>query len=100
MANFESVGSPTQTVTIDNLFNNVLLEIFDLYWQTFGDQLSSERVWNKNGWFKLTYVCRNHWRSVVLASPSQLRLRLYVAGKMPTRAVALECLSHFPVIVD
>ena len=87
-------------MTIDNLSDDVLLEIFDIYRQTFGDQLRSERVWNnKHGWFKLAHVCR-YWRSVVLASPSRLRLRLYFAGDTPTRAVALEYLTHLPIIVD
>ena len=87
-------------MTIDNVPDEVLLEIFDLYRHTFGDPLSSERVWNnKNGWFKLAHVCHN-WRSVVLASPSRLRLRLYFAGHTPTRAVVLKPLSHLPIIVD
>jgi hypothetical protein len=87
-------------MTIDNFPGNVLLEIFDLYRQTFGDQLGSERIWNnKNGWFKLAHVCRN-WRAVVLASPSRLQLRLYFAGNTPTRAVVLEHFSHLPIIVD
>jgi F-box-like len=87
-------------VTIDNLPDDVLLEIFDLYRHTFGDPLSSERVWNnKNGWFKLAHVCLN-WRSVVLASPSRLRLRLYFAEDTLTRAAVLERLSHLPIVVD
>jgi hypothetical protein len=87
-------------MTINSLPNEVLLEIFDRYRHTFGDQLSSERVWNnKNGWFKLAHVCHN-WRSVVLASPSRLRLRLYFASSTPTRAAALDRLSHLPIIVD
>jgi F-box-like len=87
-------------VTIKDLPDEVLLEIFDLYRHTLGDQLSSERAWNnKNGWFKLAHVCHN-WRSVVLASPSRLRLRLYFASSTPTRAVALERFSHLPIIVD
>jgi F-box-like len=83
-----------------NLPDVVLLEIFDRYRHTFGDQLSSERAWNnKNGWFKLAHVCHS-WRSVVLASPSRLRLRLYFTSKTPTRAVVLERLSHLPIIVN
>jgi hypothetical protein len=75
----------------------ILLEIFDIYRQSFGDQL---RDWNsKNGWFKLAHVCHS-WRSVILASPSRLQVRLYFAHNTPTRAVALECLSHLPIIVD
>ena len=40
------------------------------------------------------------WRSIVLGSPSRLRLRLYFAHNTPTRAVALECFTHLPIIVD
>ena len=88
------------SMAIDNLSSLVLLEIFDLYRHTFGDPLSSERVWNnKNGWFKLAHVCRD-WRSLVLSSPSRLRLRLYFADNTPTRAAVLIPLSHLPIIVD
>ena len=87
-------------MTIDNVPDDVLLEIFDFYRHTFGDPLSSERVWNnKNGWFKLAHVCHN-WRSLVLASPSRLRLRLYFADNTLTRAAVLERLSHLPIVVD
>jgi hypothetical protein len=87
-------------VTIDSLVDEVLLEIFDLYRQSFGDIPSSEKDWNgENGWFKLAHVCHN-WRSVVLSSPSRLRLRLYFAHNTPTTAAALEYLSHLPIIVD
>ena len=87
-------------MTINNLPNEVLLEIFDLYRHTFGDPLSSERAWNtKNGWFKLAHVCHN-WRCIVLASPSRLRLRLYFTSNTPTRALALERLSHLPIVVN
>lgn len=93
----DPICSLTQTVTIHNLPDEVLLEIFNFYRQTFGDQL---RVWNnRNGWFKLAHVCQN-WRSVVLASPSKLQLRLYFAANSPTSAVALDHLSHLPIIVD
>ncbi|KAH9988156.1 hypothetical protein BJV77DRAFT_1023198 [Russula vinacea] len=90
----------TPTKTIDNLPGIALLEIFDLYRLTFGDQFRSARVWNsKTGWFKLAHVCHN-WRSVVLASPSRLRMRLYFADSTPTNALALEYLSHLPIVID
>ena len=76
--------------------------IFDFYRQTFGDhwKLSSERIWNnKNGWFKLAQVCHN-WRSVVLESPSRLRLRLCFAANTPTKGAVLDRFSHLPIIVD
>jgi hypothetical protein len=82
------------------LHDEVLLEVFDLYRQSLGDQLNSERVWNtKNGWFKLAHVCHN-WRSVVLSSPYRLRLRIYFAHNTPTRAAALRPFLHLPIIVD
>ena len=70
------------------------------YRQSFGDQRISESVWNnKNGWFKLAHVCHN-WRSVVLASPSRLPLRLIFTHDTDTRALALESLLHLKIIVD
>ena len=90
----------TRTVTVGNLHDDVLLEIFDFYLQSFRDQPSSERIWNnKNGWFKLAHVCHN-WRSVVLASPCRLRMRLYFAHDTPTRAAVLQAYPHLPIIVD
>jgi hypothetical protein len=79
----------------------VLLEIFDLYRQSFvGNKFDAERAWNnRNGWFNLAHVCCN-WRRVILASPSRLRVRLYFAHNTPTRAVALERLSQVPIVVD
>jgi hypothetical protein len=87
-------------MTIDYLPDDALLEIFDLYRHTFGDQLRSSRVWNsKTGWIKLAHVCHS-WRSVVLASPSRLRMRIYFADNTPTNALALEHLSHLPILID
>ncbi len=92
--------SLTRTVTINNLPDEVLLEAFDYYRQSFGDQLNSEGAWNnKNGWFKLAHVCQN-WRCVVLASSSRLQLRLFFSDNTPTRVAMLEYLSHLPIIVD
>jgi hypothetical protein len=45
------------------------------------------------------HVCHD-WRSLVLAFPSQLQLRLYFADKTPTKAAVLDRLSHLPIIVD
>lgn len=85
---------------MDNLPDEVLLEIFDFYRQSLRDQPSYERVWNnRKGWFKLVHVCHN-WRSVVLASPSRLQVRLHFTHNSPTRAVVLERLSHLPIIFD
>ena len=86
------------TIRVGNLHDDVLMEVFDFYRQSFQD--GSERVWNsKKGWFKLAHVCHN-WRTVVLASPSRLRLRLYLTSVTPTRAAVLQYLSHLPIVVD
>ena len=88
------------TIQVGTLHDDVLLEIFDFYRQSLRDRRNHERVWNnKNGWFKLAHVCHN-WRSVVLASPCRLRLRLYFTHDTPTRAAALQPLSRLPIIVD
>jgi F-box-like len=91
---------PTTRMTINDLPDEVLLEIFDVYRQSFSS-FSSVRYWNnKNGWLKLAHVC-HYWRSVVLASPSRLRLRLYfTTDNPPMGAVAPGCLSNLPIIVD
>ena len=88
------------TIQVGTLHDDVLLEIFDFYRQSSWDPYNPERVWNnKNGWFKLAHVCHK-WRSVVLASPCRLKLRLYFAHDTSTRAAALQSLSHLPIIVD
>ena len=88
--------SPTPTVKGDKLSDVILLEVFDLYWLGLENGPYFKKVWsNRNGWFKL-----GHGRSVVLASPSGLRLRLLFAHEMPTGAVAVEHRSHLPIVVD
>ncbi|KAH9983821.1 hypothetical protein BJV74DRAFT_886607 [Russula compacta] len=61
--------------------------------------LGPEKAWNnKNGWFKLAHVCHN-WRSIVLASRSRLRLRLFFTDRTPTWALALARLPPLPIFV-
>jgi hypothetical protein len=92
--------SHTGNASIAKLPNEIFLWIFDFYRQSFGHQLNSERDWNsKKGWFKLTHVCRT-WRSIILLSPSRLRLRLYFTDKTRTRATVLMNLPPLPIIVD
>src|SRR6266851_2400749 len=46
------------SVTIGDLPEEVLLEIFNCYGQTFQNDSQHERIWNSNqGWFKLAHVC-------------------------------------------
>ena len=87
-------------MTIGNLPEELLLEIFDYYRRSFCTRSTYLRDWNsKNGWFKLAHVC-HRWRIVILASPSRLELRIYFAHDTPARAVVLECLSHLPIVVN
>ena len=90
-------------MTIYNLHEEVLLYIFDSYRQNVRGQRGLrdyERIWNnKNGWLKLAHVC-HIWRSLVLASPSRLQLRLYFAHDSPTRTAVPQFHSHLPIIVD
>ena len=85
---------------IAKLPDEILLEIFDFYRQSFEHQPTYERDWNnKNGWFKLAHVCHN-WRSIVLTSSSRLQLRLLFTDRTPTRAAVLRGLPHLPIVVD
>jgi hypothetical protein len=83
-----------------SLPEEVLLEIFDCYGQTFQNDSHDERIWNSNqGWFKLVHVCRE-WRRIVLASPSCLRIRLLMTAQRTPRSIALKSLPLLPIIVD
>jgi hypothetical protein len=73
------IGPCYRKVTIGNLPDDVLVEIFDFYvdecryWANHGD----------DGWHTLVHVSRR-WRNVVFASPRRLHLRLLC---MPNRSV-------------
>ena len=89
-------------MTLDNLPDEVLLEIFDHYRQSFCRRDFPLRVWNnKNGWFKLVHVC-HRWRCIVLASRHRLGLLLFFTENTPTRAAVLESqpLARLPIFVD
>jgi hypothetical protein len=92
--------SPTTTTTIRSIPNEVLLEIFDSFRQSFQRDGDYERAWYSNkGWFKLAHVCRE-WRQVVLTSPSQLHVRLLFTEHRSGRAIAIRRLPPLPIIVD
>jgi hypothetical protein len=97
----ESPCPATRTVAVNNFQEDVLLEIFDFYRQNLQDLRDYYDVdWNnKDGWFELAHVCQI-WRSVVLASPSRLRLRLYLLHDRPTVGAVPEFYSHLPIIID
>ena len=86
--------------TIRSIPNEVLLEIFDSFRQTFQCEFHYERVWNSNkGWFKLAHVCRE-WRQLVLTSPSRLHVRLLFTEHRSGRAIAIRRLPTLPIVVD
>ncbi|KAH9978404.1 hypothetical protein BJV74DRAFT_138626 [Russula compacta] len=73
-----SMMSPN--LTIDDIPDEVLLDIFDSYRQHFTNDQS---VWNKkHKWFKLMHVCRK-WRCIVFASSTRLDLCLFVSNTNP-----------------
>ena len=86
--------------TIYGLPNEVLLEIFDSFRQTFQCERDYDMAWNSNkGWFKLAHVCRE-WRQVVLTSPSRLQVRLLFTKNRSGRATAIRRLPPLPILVD
>jgi hypothetical protein len=86
--------------TIRSIPNEVLLEIFDSFRQSFQREGDYERAWNSNdGWFKLAHVCRE-WRQLVLTSPSRLHIRLLFTRHRSGRAIAIRRLPPLPIVVD
>ncbi|KAF8484039.1 hypothetical protein DFH94DRAFT_337870 [Russula ochroleuca] len=80
--NQERQGIPQDTawlpkvanLTINNLPDELLVEIFDFYRQDKPDNVSDYHWWSiKLEWFKLIHVCKR-WRTVVFASSSRLDL--------------------------
>jgi hypothetical protein len=91
--------SPT-TTTIRSIPNEVLIEIFDSFRQSFQRDGYYERAWYSNkGWFKLAHVCRE-WRQVVLTSPSRLHVQLRFTEHRSARAIVIRHLPPLPIIVD
>jgi len=80
-------------MTIDMLFDDVLVEIFNSYLKLH------YWLWyrQRNTWRPLVHVCRR-WRYLVFASPRLLNLRLEYEGHGPTSEV-LEAWPVLPVIL-
>ena len=80
--------------------NEVLLEIFDSFRQTFQREHRYEKIWNSSkGWFKLAHVCRE-WRQVVVTSPSRLHVRLLITVFRSGRSNAIRRLPPLPIVID
>ena len=76
------------------------MEIFDAYRRLYESDPRYENIWNsKDGWFKLTHVCRS-WRRLVHLSPSRLHVRLLFTPYRSSKAVLLKNLPPFPILVD
>ncbi|KAH9974851.1 hypothetical protein BJV74DRAFT_888890 [Russula compacta] len=83
---------------IDELPDEILLEIFDSYRQSFEHEFDPQLWHKKSGWFNLVHVCQK-WRRTVLASPSRLHLRLCFTDRSPPPTL-LTHLTFLPVIID
>ena len=75
-------------ISVDELPDDVLLEIFDFYVVAQGP-LRLERG-EIDAWLSLVHVCRR-WRSVVFGSSLRLNLRLVCSSKTPVRATIDMC---------
>ena len=80
-------------MTIDNLPNELLIEIFDfylLYWQNI------DHLWERDyqlEWFNLLHVCRK-WRTILFASSSRLGLSLVITPRGGNMKTIMS--RHFP----
>ena len=87
-------------MTIDNLSEDVLLEVFDAYRRDIELLPRYENIWNsRDGWFKLAHVCPR-WRRLVLLSPTRLRVHLLFTPRRSSRVIMLKQLPPFPILVD
>ncbi|KAI0246017.1 hypothetical protein BJV78DRAFT_1286860 [Lactifluus subvellereus] len=92
-------GQPTRKIRhspIRTLNDYVLLNIFHLYRLDVSDEYTENSYPNFDGgdqrwWYKLAQVCR-WWRSLILASPSQLNLHLLCTNGVPIANM----LAHSP----
>jgi hypothetical protein len=90
----------TIRMTIDNLPEDVLLEIFDAYRQDIELLPRYENFWNSiDGWWKLAHVCPR-WRRLVLLSPTRLHVRLLFTPNRSSRVGMLKQLPPLPILVD
>jgi hypothetical protein len=87
-------------ITITNLPEEVLLEIFDSYRKILHGERNYERVWNGNeGWLKLAHVCQR-WRQVVLTSPARLHMRLLFTEHTTRYQDSIRHLPLLPFVLD
>lgn len=80
-------------MTIGQLPDNVLLEIFRFY--RVAVLRFRDYTWN---WYTLAHVC-SRWRQVILASPHLLDPRLICTARTPVMEM-LDVYPTFPIIID
>ena len=80
---------------IDVLPDEILLEIFDFYMETYALYTIQRRT---KAWQLLVHVCRR-WRVLVLGSPRRLNLQLYIKPGTPAR-YTLDVWPALPLIVE
>ncbi|KAI9443723.1 hypothetical protein F5148DRAFT_269890 [Russula earlei] len=78
-----------RNVTIERLYDDVLLEIFDFY--IYGTR-------GYDGWHILVHICRR-WRNVVFASPRRLNLQLVCTQGRPVEKT-LDLWPALPIIIQ
>ena len=81
--------------TIDELPDECLMEIFDLY---RGVAISIVIVKSAWGWTALAHVCRR-WRAIILTSPQRLHLQVTCGPRTPVRT-SLDTWSPFPIVIS
>ena len=83
-------------ISIDMLFDDVLLEIFDNHVNEDRDEYDNFKQETEE-WQTLVHVCRR-WRSIVFASPRRLNLRLVCTPETPARDM-LDVWPSLPLLV-
>ena len=83
-------------LTINCLFDEVLLEIFDSYRHSIEPY---DQHWRKKYvWLNLAHVCRR-WRAVMFASSSRLDLSVTVGPQKPGHIKTILS-GHLPILID
>ena len=83
-------------MTVNNLPDEVILEIFDYYRRSIN---SYDHQWRENyAWFNLAHVCRK-WRAVTFASATRLDLGITVGPTKPAHIKTILS-GPFPIHLD
>ena len=86
-------------MTINDLHDELLLEVFDSYRQ-ITDQLEYGcPLWKEDyGWFNLAHVC-TRWRAVVFASSFHLDINIIIKPEYPSDIKTILS-GHLPIAID